>query len=114
MVLDLLTGLVIAIGAGGALGAFSALLGWASNNEPFEPKKFSIGVATGVVAGIAIVFLSFSALKTALTTDPTGLMAFELMIPIAISIVGTDQIRAKISSMVANRNEPTTTTVIKT
>lgn len=103
MVLDLLTGVLIAIGGGAALGALSSLLGWASTSEPFEGKKMAIGVTTGVIAGIAIISLSFPAIKASITNDPTGLGLLELMIPIGLSIVGTDLIRAKISAMIANR-----------
>ena len=104
MVLDLLTGVLIAIGGGAALGALSSLLGWASSGESFEGKKMAIGVTTGVIAGITIISLSFPAIKSSITNDPTGLALLELMIPIGLSIVGTDLVRAKISAMIANRN----------
>jgi hypothetical protein len=108
LVLDLLTGVIIAMGGGAALGALSSLLGWASSNEPFEGKKMGIGIATGVIAGITIISLSFGVIKASITADPTGLALLELMIPIGLSIVGTDLIRAKISAMIANRGaEPT-------
>jgi hypothetical protein len=103
LVLDLLTGVVIAIAGGGFLGALSALLGWASSGEAFEGKKMAIGVATGVIAGIGIISLSFSAIKASIIQDPTGLALLELMIPIGLSIVGTDMVRAKVSAMIANR-----------
>jgi hypothetical protein len=103
LVLDVFTGLLIAIGAGAGLGALSALMGWAASNEAFEGRKFGIGIATGTIAGVGIIALSFPAIKAALAADGTGVAMIELMIPIAISIVGTDLIRAKISAMVANR-----------
>jgi hypothetical protein len=111
LVLDLLTGVAIALGGGAALGALSALMGWAASNEPFEGKKMAIGIATGAIAGVGIISLSFSAIKASITADPTGLALLELMIPIGLSIVGTDLVRAKISAMIANRGalppEPT-------
>jgi hypothetical protein len=110
LVLDLLTGVIIAMGGGAALGALSSLLGWASSNEPFEGKKMAIGVATGVIAGIGVISLSFAAIKASIIADPTGLALLELMVPIGLSIVGTDLVRAKISAMIANR-ESTPTTV---
>jgi hypothetical protein len=104
LVLDLLTGVIIAIGGGGLLGALSALLGWASSGDAFEGKKMAIGVTTGVIAGIGIISLSFGAIKASITADPTGLALLELMVPIGLSIVGTDLVRAKISAMIANRD----------
>ena len=95
------------IGAGAALGSLSALLGWASSGELFEAKKFGIGIATG-----AIISLSFAAIKAAVAADPSGVALLELLVPIAISIVGTDLVRAKISAMIANR--PGTTAVTTT
>ena len=103
MALDLLTGVLVALGGGAALGALSSLLGWASSGDPFEGKKMGIGIATGAIAGVGIISLSFSAIKASITADPTGLALLELMIPIGLSIVGTDMVRAKISAMVANR-----------
>ena len=115
MVLDVFTGLLIAIGAGGALGALSSLLGWASSGEAFEGKKMAIGVTTGVIAGVAVIALSFPAIKASIAADSTGVALIELMIPIALSIVGTDMVRSKISGAIANRatesvtvTEPTT------
>ena len=103
MVLDLLTGVIISMVGGGALGAASALMGWASSGEPFEGKKMGIGIMTGVIAGIAVIALSFPAIKASIAADSTGLALLELMVPIGLSIVGTDLARAKISGMIANR-----------
>ena len=100
------------IGAGAALGSLSALLGWASSGELFEAKKFGIGIATGAIAGVALISLSFAAIKAAVAADPSGVALLELLVPIAISIVGTDLVRAKISAMIANR--PGTTAVTTT
>ena len=103
MVLDLVTGVIAALGGGAALGALSSLMGWASSGEPFEGKKMGIGIATGVIAGIAIIALSFPAIKASIAADNTGLALLELMVPIGLSIVGTDMVRAKISGMIAGR-----------
>lgn len=102
--------MLISIGAGAGLGALSSLLGWAASGDIFEGKKFGIGIATGIIAGIAIMSLSFTAIKQSVTVDPSGVAMIELMIPIALSIVGTDLIRAKISGMIANRQPAAVTT----
>ena len=85
------------IGAFG--GALSAVLGWAKQNEPFETKKFVLGVTTGVIAGIVAVLANTAALTSA--ADETALLIS--LATILVGIVGVDSIRTAISGAVANR-----------
>jgi hypothetical protein len=107
--LDPMTYVGIAFGLGAGAGALSAYLGWSSSNEPFDAKKFTHGVITGMISGLILVFGSLAALKGAVD-EWAILTIYGLIIG---TVLGVDMTRTKVSGMIANRatNGSTTTTV---
>ncbi len=82
-----------------AAGAFSAFLGWLKSGEAFESKKFTLGVITGVLGGIALTIANAAGLTSALTETERWILLGSL----ALAIIGVDNLRTAISGAVANR-----------
>ena len=102
MVLDVISAVVIGTGLGAAAGAFSSYLGWNASGEPFDKKKFVAGLSTGVISGIALVFMNIASFKDAVL-DPSGFEFMLLLGTIVLGTLGVDFFRAKLSSILANK-----------
>lgn len=93
--------LPLAVVALGGAGAFSAWLGWNKSGEPFDARKFTNGVVTGVIAGIGLTLANAAGILEAVSDQAAWIIIGSL----ALSIVGVDQIRTTVSSSIANRAE---------
>ncbi len=72
MVLDLMTNVGVGFVIGAVSGAFGAFMGWNSSGEAFISRKFITGLATGIVAGISLVFANLLVFQT--VTDQMALL----------------------------------------
>ena len=95
---------VVAFVVGIGAGAFWAWLGWLKSNEPFEAKKFTLGIVTGAISSLVIVLASISGITTA--ADATA--QFLALVALFLAVGGVDTLRTGVSGAVANRatNEP--------
>lgn len=91
--------LIIAVAILAGAGGFSAFMGYLKSNEAFNVKKFTLGVLTGIFAGIGLVIANATGIVGAL--DETA--QFILIGSLALSVVGVDNLRTAVSSAVANR-----------
>lgn len=117
-----ITATAIALGTGAASGAFSGWLGWNASNEPFDGRKFSGAIATGVIAGMVLVFANLAALKDSVL-DPSGWAFITMLGTIFMGTMGSDFLRNRVGDIVAkifgsNKTETpvpaTDTTTVKT
>jgi len=92
---------IVAFVIGALGGAFSFTLGWLKSNEQFNTKKAIAGLATGIIAGIALVLGVIPQVQAA--TDAVGLIV--VYVGIILAIVGVDTLRTSISGAVATRND---------
>lgn len=90
---------------GGLGGALSAFLGWNASGESFIAKKFIAGLATGIIAGISLVFVNLQGFKA--VTDDFTLIA--LYGTILAGALGMDFLRARISDAIINKTTEETT-----
>ena len=107
MAFEPIVSLIAGILVGGAAGALSAFIGWLASNEPFVGRKFGVGLVTGIMAGLGLVFLNLSQLKGA--ADEYELAT--LLFTIAVAAMGADYARERVGTAVSNKpSNPTTTT----
>lgn len=78
---------------GGGAGAFSAYLGWNRSGEDFAARKFIDGLATGIIAGVLLVFGNLMVFKE--ITDDFAFLA--LIGTIFAGALGADAIREGVS-----------------
>ena len=97
-------GLGFLAGVGG--GAFAAFLGWNSSGEPFEARKFTGAIATGIISGLVLVFANLTGFKEA--QDEFAVIA--LLGTIFMGAMGADTVKEKVKLLVQNKKESTTTT----
>jgi|SRR6186713_1728857 len=91
--------LIFAVSVLAGAGAFSAVVGWLRDNEAFQPKKFALGVLTGIFGGIALTLANATGILN--SADLTSQII--LIGSLALSIVGIDTLRTAASSAIANR-----------
>jgi len=108
--IDPIAAVGIGLIVGGLSGALSAYLGWNRSGEPFDPRKFIDGLATGVISGIGLVFVNLQAFKEA--TDPFTILA--LYGTIAAGALGADFVREHVSSIVVKPKAPSPATTTTT
>ena len=92
---------IVAFVIGALGGAFSFTLGWLKSNEQFNTKKAIAGLATGIIAGVALVLGVIPQVQAA--TDAVSLIV--VYVGIILAIVGVDTLRTSISGAVATRND---------
>ena len=92
---------IVAFVIGALRGAFSFTLGWLKANEEFNTKKAIAGLATGIIAGVALVLGVIPQVQAA--TDAVGLIV--VYVGIILAIVGVDTLRTSISGAVVTRND---------
>ena len=80
-------------------GAFSAWLGWNKSGDPFDSRRFTNGVVTGVIAGISLAIANAVGITEAV--DQT--QAFILIGSLVLAVIGVDQIRVSVSGAIANK-----------
>jgi hypothetical protein len=106
MAIEPFVGLIAGIIVGGAAGAMSSFIGWLASNEPFQGRKFSVGLITGIMAGLGLTFLNLALLKGA--ADEYELAT--LLFTIAIAAMGSDYARERLGTAISNKpaNPPKT------
>jgi hypothetical protein len=93
--------LVTAVGILSAAGALSAFLGWNRSTEPFDARKFISGVATGVIAGIALVLANAAGIMNAVDQTAQWILIGSL----ALSIIGADTVRTALTGAIKKEEE---------
>jgi drug/metabolite transporter (DMT)-like permease len=97
--LDAWSAIALGLVTGGVGGAFSAYLGWNRSGEPFDGRKFIDGLATGVLAGLALGFANLAVLKGAV--DEIALMT--TVGTIFFGALGVDFVREHVSGIVEKK-----------
>ena len=97
--IEAFTALIYGFAIGIAGGAASSFLGWIKEDTPFIGKKFVLGIATGIIAGIVAVLANTAALTQA--ADETTLLI--TLATIFVGIIGVDTVRTAISGAITQR-----------
>ncbi len=100
MAFDSFTLAIIILAAGTTFGALNSVFGWLKSNEPFEPRKFTITVLTGIGAALVLTFAQLSGIVDVAETN------FELLYALgglAFAIFGVNFIRTVGSELITQR-----------
>lgn len=100
MAIEALTAVIAGVVVGILASALAAFLGWNKSGEPFEPRKFTTSIITGVGAGLVIVAANYDSLAS--ITDE--IVLGKLLLTIGLAAGFADTVRSGISGAVAAKS----------